>query len=89
MPHAKARVDRYSEQTLFHEKINGIFCCTETKDLSTFWSFNKQQENYKLNQYVQQNACSLLLTQAIPGDSRAAVFFLHFVFRTDTWKLED
>lgn len=33
----------------------------------------------------------LLLAQAIPGDSGTAAFFspLHFVFRTDTWEVED
>lgn len=60
--------------TLLYEKINGILCCTETKVLSTFCFFNKQHENDKRNQYVQQNTCSFAT------DSGYSWRFLHSCF---------
>lgn len=46
--------------------------------------FNKQQENCKLNQYVQQNVCSFATDSGYSWDSRCSCrFYLHFSFRTD------
>lgn len=90
--HVKAQVNRHSpNKYVFYEKINVILCSADKKDLSAFWFFNKQWENYKLNQYVHSLPVHLLLAQPLPGDTGTAAVFspLHFVFRTDTWELED
>lgn len=90
--HVKAQVNRHSpNKYVFYEKINVILCSADKKDLSAFWFFNKQWENYKPNQYVHSLPVHLLLAQPLPRDTGTAAVFspLHFVFRTDTWELED
>lgn len=90
--HVKAQVNRHSpNKYVFYEKINVILWSADKKDLSAFWFFNKQWENYKLNQYVHSLPVHLLLAQPLPRDTGTAAVFspLHFVFRTDTWELED
>lgn len=48
--------------------------------------FNKQQENYKLNQYVQQNACSFATDSGYSWRFLYELFFSTFCFQN--WHME-
>lgn len=87
MPCVKAQTDRYSQQALLCEEINGILCCTETKALSTFRFLTSNKKITSEINMSNRMPVSLLLTRAISGDSWAA--FAAFSFRnTGPWKTQ-
>lgn len=87
--HVKAQVDRHSPTNTCLCKGQWHIMLYRVEGSKYILVFNKQQENYKLNQYVQQNACSFATDSGYSWRLLYSSFFVHFVFRTDTWKLKD
>lgn len=69
-------MNRYSpNKYFFYEKINVILCSADKKDLSAFCFLTSSGKITNWINMSNSMSVHLLLTQAIPGDSGAAVFF--------------